>query len=60
MDKTDAIDTFIIVDYVRFGRHTMSIVKEEQYMTLQQLPRSHYQLIHALTKKRNISFNIWD
>lgn len=53
MDKTDAIDAFIIADYVRFERHTMSIVKEEQYIALQQLTRSRYQLVHALTKKQH-------
>ncbi|MEK4659887.1 IS110 family transposase [Bacillus sp. FSL H8-0534] len=52
MDKTDAIDAFVIADYVRFGRHTMSIVKEEQYIALQQLTRSRYQLVHALTKEK--------
>ncbi|PEK11959.1 IS110 family transposase [Bacillus toyonensis] len=52
MDKTDTIDAFVIADYVRFGRHTMSIVKEEQYMALQQLTRSRYQLVHALTKEK--------
>ncbi|OXS64108.1 IS110 family transposase [Priestia filamentosa] len=50
MDKTDAIDAFVIADYVRFGRHTMSVVREEQYMALQQLTRSRYQLVHALTR----------
>ena len=52
MDKTDAIDAFVIADYVRFGRHTMSVVKEEQYIALQQLTRSRYQLVHALTKEK--------
>ena len=36
MNKTDEIDAFVIADYMRFGRNTMSIVKESQYVALQQ------------------------
>ena len=36
MNKTDHIDAFVIADYVRFGRNQMSIVKESQYVALQQ------------------------
>jgi len=32
MDKTDEIDAFVIADYLRFGRNSMSIVKEEQFI----------------------------
>ncbi|MRN12591.1 IS110 family transposase, partial [Akkermansia muciniphila] len=52
MDKTDEIDAFVIADYLRFGRLSMSIVKESQYVALQQLTRSRYQLIHQLTKEK--------
>lgn len=52
MDKTDEIDAFVIADYLRFGRLPMSIVKESQYVALQQLTRSRYQLIHQVTKEK--------
>lgn len=52
MDKTDEIDAFVIADYLRFGRNSMSVVKEEQYIALQQLTRSRYQLIHQVTKEK--------
>src|SRR5690606_9056391 len=42
MDKTDEIDAFVIADYLRFGRLPMSVVKEEQYVALQQLTRARY------------------
>lgn len=32
MDKTDEIDAFVIADYLRFGRNSMSVVKEEQLL----------------------------
>ncbi|PFL68523.1 IS110 family transposase [Priestia megaterium] len=52
MDKTDELDAFVIADYLRFGRNQMSIVKESQYVALQQLTRTRYQLVKMLTKKK--------
>ena len=52
MNKTDEIDAFVIADYMRFGRNTMSIVKESQYVALQQLTRSRYHLIRTITKEK--------
>jgi transposase len=52
MNKTDEIDAFIIADYLRFGRNQMSVVKESQYVALQQLTRSRYQLIRMMTKEK--------
>lgn len=57
MNKTDEIDAFVIADYLRFGRNQMSIVKESQYVALQQLTRSRYQLVKMLTKENNTFFN---
>lgn len=52
MDKTDEIDAFVIADYMRFGRLPMSIVKEEQYVALQQLTRARYQIIRQITQEK--------
>lgn len=52
MDKTDEIDAFVIADYLRFGRLPMSIVKEEQYVALQQLTRARYQLVRQVTQEK--------
>ncbi|WP_277674489.1 IS110 family transposase [Piscibacillus halophilus] len=52
MNKTDEIDAFIIADYLRFGRSNMSVVKESQYVALQQLTRSRYQLVHQVTREK--------
>ena len=52
MDKTDELDAFVIADYLRFGRNQMSIVKESQYVALQQLTRTRYQLVKMLTKEK--------
>ncbi len=52
MNKTDHIDAFVIADCVRFGRNQMSIVKESQYVALQQLTRSRYHLVKGLTREK--------
>lgn len=52
MDKTDEIDAFVIADYLRFGRLPMSVVKEEQYVALQQLTRARYQLVRQITQEK--------
>ena len=52
MDKTDEIDAFVIADYLRFGRLPMSVVKEEQYVALQQLTRARYQIIRQITQEK--------
>lgn len=52
MDKTDEIDAFVIADYLRFGRLPMSIVKEEQYVALQQLTRARYNIVRQITQEK--------
>src|SRR5690625_4547528 len=52
MDKTDEIDAFVIADYLRFGRLPMSVVKDEQYVALQQLTRARYQLVRQVTQEK--------
>src|SRR5699024_3206412 len=56
IDKTDEIDAFVIADYMRFGRLPMSVVKEEQYVALQQLTRARYQIIRQITQEKNNAF----
>src|SRR5699024_6821832 len=52
MNKTDEIDAFVIADYLRFGRMPMTVVKEEQYVALQQLTRPRYQLVRQITQEK--------
>jgi len=52
LPKNDWVDAFVIADYLRFGRLPMSVVKESQYVALQQLTRSRYQLVHQVTKEK--------
>lgn len=52
MDKTDEIDAFVIADYLRFGRLPMSVVKDEQYVALQQLTRARYNIVRQITQEK--------
>lgn len=51
-DKTDQIDAYRIADFLRFDRFNISLLKEEQYIALQRLTRSRYQLICQLTEMK--------
>lgn len=51
-DKTDQIDAYRIADFLRFDRFNVSLLKEEQYIALQRLTRSRYQLICQLTEMK--------
>lgn len=52
MDKTDEIDAFVIADYLRFGRLPMTVIKEAQYVALQQLTRTRYNIVHQMTREK--------
>lgn len=52
MNKTDEIDAFVIDDYLRFDRLPMSVVKGEQYVALQQLTRSRYNIVRQITQEK--------
>src|SRR5699024_12274647 len=45
-------DAFVIADYLRVGRMPMTVVKEEQYVALQQLTRARYQLVRQITQEK--------
>lgn len=52
MDKTDKVDAFVIANYLRFGRNQLSVVKESQYVALQQRTRPRYHLVKVMTKEK--------
>lgn len=49
-DKTDRADAYRIADFLRLDIHQNSLIKEEQYLALQRLTRSRYQLVTQLTE----------
>lgn len=49
-DKTDKVDAFMIADYLRIQRFSRSPIREEQFMALQRLTRSRYQMVRQLVE----------
>ena len=55
-NKNDQIDAFYIADYFRIQRQVNSIIKEEEYLALQHLTRTRYQLIKQLVRTKQHFF----
>lgn len=51
-DKNDQIDAFYIADFLRVGRYSIGIVRQENYIALQRLTRSRYELVHSLVRAK--------
>lgn len=58
--KDDQLDAFYIADYFRVNRKGVSILKEEQYIALQHLTRTRFQLVEDLVRtKQHFIENIY-
>lgn len=51
-NKNDKLDAFYIADYLRIGRYSVGIVKQENYLALQRLTRSRYELVKSLVRAK--------
>lgn len=51
-DKNDRIDAFYIADYLRVGHYSVGVVRQENYIALQRLTRSRYELVHSLVRAK--------
>ena len=52
LPKTDNIDTFIIADYMRFGRYPKYDALDEKYLALRNLTRARYQTAQNLGREK--------
>ncbi|WP_229718041.1 IS110 family transposase, partial [Ligilactobacillus salitolerans] len=50
--KSDTIDAFYIADFLRIGRYTTGIGRQEEYLALQRLTRSRFEVIQSLTRSK--------
>ncbi|MGX7075824.1 IS110 family transposase [Globicatella sanguinis] len=58
--KDDQLDAFYIADYFRVNRYGFAILKEEQYIALQHLTRTRFQLVEDLVRtKQHFIENIY-
>lgn len=51
-NKNDQIDALYIADYLRNGRFTTSLVREDEYIALQRLTRSRFELVSSLARSK--------
>ena len=51
-DKNEQIDAFYIADFLRVGRYSTGIVRQENYIALQRLTRSRYELVQSLVRAK--------
>lgn len=49
-DKNDQIDAYYIADYLRVGHYSIGIVRQENYIALQRLTRSRYEIVQSLVR----------
>ncbi|PWT46047.1 IS110 family transposase, partial [Limosilactobacillus reuteri] len=51
-DKNDQIDAYYIADYLRVGHYSVGIVRQENYIALQRLTRSRYEIVQSLVRAK--------
>ena len=51
-DKNDQIDAYYIADYLRVGHYSIGIVRQENYIALQRLTRSRYEIVQSLVRAK--------
>lgn len=51
-NKNDPIDAYYIAEYLRFGKYRVTIPRQEQYLALQRLTRTRYEVVSSLTRAK--------
>lgn len=51
-DKNDQIDAYYIADYLRVGHYSIGIVRQENYIALQRLTLSRYEIVQSLVRAK--------
>lgn len=51
-NKNDPIDAYYIAEYLRFGKYRVTIPRQEQYLALQRLTRTRYEVVASLTRAK--------
>lgn len=51
-NKNDPIDAYYIAEYLRFGKYRVTIPRQEQYLALQRLTRTRYEIVSSLTRAK--------
>ena len=51
-NKNDKIDAYYIADFLRVGHYTVGIVRQEEYISLQRLTRSRFEIVQSQTRSK--------
>ena len=51
-NKNDPIDAYYIAEYLRFGKYRVTIPRQEQYLALQRLTRTRFEVVSSLTRAK--------
>lgn len=51
-NKNDPVDAYYIAEYLRFGKYRVTIPRQEQYLALQRLTRTRYEVVSSLTRAK--------
>ncbi|CCI87528.1 IS110 family transposase [Lactobacillus gigeriorum] len=51
-NKNDPLDAYYIAEYLRFGKYRVTIARQEQYLALQRLTRTRYDVMASLTRAK--------
>ena len=51
-NKNDPLDAYYIAEYLRFGKYRVTIARQEQYLALQRLTRTRYEVMASLTRAK--------
>lgn len=51
-NNNDPLDTYYIAEHLRFGKYRVTIARQEQYLALQRLTRTRYEVMDSLTRAK--------
>ena len=51
-NKNDPIDAYYIAEYLRFGKYHVTIARQEEYLALQRLTRTRYEITSSLARAK--------
>lgn len=51
-NKNDPIDAYYIAEYLRYGKYRVTIARQEEYLALQRLTRTRYEITQSLARAK--------
>lgn len=51
-NKNDPLDAYYIAEYLRFGKYHITITRQEEYLALQRLTRTRYEITSSLVRAK--------